>query len=538
MAHLKQRLQRLLNWHVILLGLLTLSAIGILGIIAAGGFEIYVSGVKIRILNIRYPFRFFLGLFLLTVFLQRRKSSHIIQTIERLLTYRSVKIGLLLLAVSIFTWIKLSQHYTFRTGTFDLSMYDYALSNTLKGKFMYTPWLGRSYFSEHFAPILLLLLPFYWVYDRATTLVIVQALVTVLAVIPLYKLAIAKLARPLAACCIVLVYLNYRYVVHGFMFDFHMEIFEPLWVFCVFVFLSRNASVPYFCTLVLALMCKEDMPIYMFFLGAYACVREMKWKLGIPTMLLSLLWALLAWKVVIPMSYPDGARTSHFLERWGQYGQTYAQIFWNLLTHPADLFGGHFLNRLKGLLSRLGYLPLADPLALGLALPPLLLNTTSSLDLQKNLQLHYALPVIPFVFIALVSGINNLCKLFPRKSHLLMNILCLYLLAANVALLTAYPITPHDRKGHQLIAALPEKTTISAQTTIIPHLPKTQQIYLLPDNQASEYVFFDTQRFKWPMSAEEYDKTLQNMLQHPHYALITKEEGFYLFKKTSNQEQP
>lgn len=518
--------------------LLILIAMSILGILVTGGGEIQIAGVKINIYSIKYPFRVFLGLFALTVFLQKGTSSHLLRTIERLLTDRSVKIGLLLLALSIFIWIKFSQHYTFRTGAFDLSMYDYALSNTLKGNFMYTPWLGRSYFSEHFAPILLLLLPFYWVHDRATTLVVIQALVTVLAAIPLYKLAIAKLTRPLAACCIVIVYLNYRYVVHGFMFDFHMEIFEPLWVFCVFVFLSRSASVPYFCTLVLALMCKEDMPIYMFFLGVYACVREKKWKLGVPTMLLSLLWALLAWKVFIPMSYPDGARTSHFLERWGQYGQTYAQILGNLLTHPGELFGGLFLNRLKGLLSRLGYLPLADPLALGLALPPLLLNTTSSFDLQKHLQVHYALPVIPFVFIALVSGINNLCKLFPRKSHLIMNILCLYLLAANVAHLTAYPITAHDRKGHQLIAALPEKTTISAQTTIIPHLPKTQQIYLLPENPGSEYVFFDTQRFKWPMSDEEYDKTLQSMLHHPNYTLIAQEEGFYLFKKTSNQEQP
>jgi uncharacterized membrane protein len=197
------------------------------------------------------------------VFLQKGTSSHLLRTIERLLTDRTVKIGLFLLALSIFIWIKFSQHYTFRTGAFDLSMYDYALSNTLKGNFMYTPWLGRSYFSEHFAPILLLLLPFYWVHDRATTLVVIQALITVLAAIPLYKLAIAKLSvlLLLAALCwyIGIIAMSYRdsCLIFTWKFSYPCGCFASLYSL-------RNASVPYFCTLVLVNVLKKTAELYVF----------------------------------------------------------------------------------------------------------------------------------------------------------------------------------------------------------------------------------------------------------------------------------
>jgi uncharacterized membrane protein len=437
--------------------------------------------------------------------------------------------------MGIFVWIKLSQHYTFRTGTFDLSMYDSALSNTLKGNFMYTPWLERSYFSEHFAPILLLLLPFYLVHDSAVTLVIIHAIATVLAVLPLYHFAAEKLSHRSVAFCIVVSYLNYEYLLHGFLFDFHMEIFIPLLMFSAFWFLYRNAPVQYFITLVLLLMCKEDIPIYMFMVGGYACLRAKKWKLGIPTMLISVAWALFAWKIAIPMSYPDGVRTSHFLGRWAHYGQTYTQVAWGLFTHPTEIFGELFWKNSMHLVSPLGFLPLADPVAFFLSLPPLLLNITSNFDIQKNLYAHYALPLLPFLFIALIGGINNLCKTFPQQRHLIAGVACCYLLIANIDQLEAFPITPHDYKGHQVINMLPDGISISAQTSLIPHLRRSHQVYLLPENPDCEYVFFDTERFTWPMSDEEYAAILQRVKDNQQYTLIFHEEGFYLFRRRADK---
>ena len=50
----------------------------------------------------------------------------------------------------------------------------------------------------------------------------------------------------------------------------------------------------YFLFPILALACKEDVPLYMFGLGVYACLVEKKKKLGLATMAICIIWALVA----------------------------------------------------------------------------------------------------------------------------------------------------------------------------------------------------------------------------------------------------
>jgi outer membrane biogenesis lipoprotein LolB len=61
-------------------------------------------------------------------------------------------------------------------------------------------------------------------------------------------------------------------------------------------------------------------------------------------------------------------------------------------------------------------------------------------------------------------------------------------------------------------------------------------LYLLPETPDPDYVFFDTQRFKWPMSDEEYNIILQSFLNNANYILLSDKEGFYLFKKKTGYE--
>ena len=502
-----------------------------LAIMISGGFEWQISTLKVRMHSLRNPFRVFLLFVILKIWSERKaKQPGILEQIEALLANRYGRGALMAVACLLFVWIKLSQHYTFRTGAFDLAMYDSALSNTLKGRFMYTPWLGRSYFSEHFAPILLLLLPFYLIYDNPIVLMIVQAVAVVLAVFPLYKLAKEYFAASLIPLCLVVVYLNYRYVLRGFMFDFHHEIFEPFLVFSVFLYLRQQATTKYFLFLILALACKEDMPIYMAMLGGYACLVEKKRRLGIATIVITIVWAVVAWKIIIPLSFPDGVQPSRFLVRWSQYGQTYTQIAWNLLMHPSELCGTALKNA-RELLAPLGFVPVASPGTLLLALPPLLLNSTSAFDLQMNLQAHYALPIVPFLFIALLIGLHHLCAWFPRQRQALLTVVSVYLLVMNVSSLKAFPITNHDLVGHRLLKTLPDGVTIAAQTSFVPHLRRSQHIRLLPYDLTTDYVLFDTQRFIWPMTAKEYQATLRQFLENGQYQLVIREEGFYLFRK-------
>ena len=73
------------------------------------------------------------------------------------------------LVIAFFLWfsaLRLLQHYSFRTNAFDLSIFDYGLYYTLKGRFLWTPFLGVDHLlADHFSPALLALVPLYLLHD-------------------------------------------------------------------------------------------------------------------------------------------------------------------------------------------------------------------------------------------------------------------------------------------------------------------------------------------------------------------------------------
>ena len=521
--------------------LLIINIILIFTIIISGGFQISLGTITIQAHGIRNPFHALVVLIILKIWFERKqKNVGIIEYTRRLLEKKYGFWAIISIFLLMAIWIKLSQHYTFHTGAYDLAMYDSALSNTLKGNFMYTPWLGRSYFSEHCAPILLGILPLYVIHDGAGVLMIVQAMALVTSLIPLYHIARDTFKDVLFSFGIILAYLNYRYLLNGFMFDFHHEIFEPVLIFSLFFYLRRNRQIPYFIFLVLALACKEDMPMYLFVFGIYACVIEKKWRFGLPTMLISLIWAIVAIKIIIPYSFPDGVQPSRFLGRWSQYGQTYGDVAWGVLSDPSAILGKRFFKNVWKLFSPLGFLPLANLGVSVLAVPPLLLNSTSNFDMQQSLSVHYALPILPFLFIALIGGMKNIFNTFPQRQKWLMALFSLYLLIMNVKFyllfFESFAIAPHDVIGHRLLTYIPENVTIAAQTSIIPHLHRSLQVSMLPDYKESQYIFFDTKRSRWPMSSNDYNRLLENFIADEHYTLLSQEQGFYLFKRKDDAQ--
>ena len=65
----------------------------------------------------------------------------------------------LILWTGLSLWRALIAHFSLATNAYDLSVFDYALWSSLRGEIGFVPFLGHSIFSEHFMPILFLLLP-------------------------------------------------------------------------------------------------------------------------------------------------------------------------------------------------------------------------------------------------------------------------------------------------------------------------------------------------------------------------------------------
>ena len=135
-----------------------------------------------------------------------------------------------------FVVLRIIQHLTLNTNGQDLSLFDYAIANTVDGRLMQTIFRNPHLFGHHFSPILLLLVPLYWVHDGPMTLLLFQVAVVGCSAIPFYFIALWKLNDGRAALLLTAVYLLYRRLTIGLMYDFHMEMMEPLFIFSAFFF--------------------------------------------------------------------------------------------------------------------------------------------------------------------------------------------------------------------------------------------------------------------------------------------------------------
>lgn len=405
-------------------------------------------------------------------------------------------------------------------------MFDYAIFNTLKGNFMYTPMLGRSFFSEYFSPLLLFIIPVYYLYASPIVLLISQALVTALSGYYIYKLAALEIKNNLIPILIMIAYLGNKSLMEGFWFDFHIEMFEPLFIIGVFYFYKIRRRFWYWFFLMFAIMCKEDVAIYTFVLGLYILIFERGVKTGIQTCIVSLMWALLAWKIIIPISYPEARHLSHFLSRWSAFGNTYTEIAINIIKRPWFILSKLFSKPSVELFYSVLFLPLLSPTRFIMIIPPLLLNLTSNFEMQTNLTLHYSVPIIPFLWIASIYGLK---KVHNKSLSIFMAFLVCII---NFGHYKFYRIDSHVFTGYKIIKIIPDEVPISVQSCFAPHISYRKGIWIFPKVENAEYILINTGRSCWPLySKGEFYKELKKYLYSNQWEILVDEDGYKLLKK-------
>lgn len=181
----------------------------------------------------------------------------------------------LMLYMTIFAHLTILKHYAFKTRAWDLGIFTQSLWTTLNAnRFLYHTceiFLNPtgSFFGVHFSPILFLVLPFYWLAQTPETLLLLQSFVIALAAVPLYRLARAKAGSRCAGLTFSLAYLLYPGIHAVNWYDFHVQAFLPLFLFCVIYYATKKNWPRYFLFMLLSLMCDEHAAIITIFVGIY-----------------------------------------------------------------------------------------------------------------------------------------------------------------------------------------------------------------------------------------------------------------------------
>ena len=317
----------------------------------------------------------------------------------------------MLLFVLAYGWLAVTRHQRFNSTGFDLAINEQILWNTLNGRFFASSLEVNNSFADHFRPFLLAVLPFYALFQRPETLLIWQTAVLASAAVPIYLLAIVKLQDKVIALLLALMYLLYPAVGFIARFDFHIEVVAIPAFVAAFLAMDRKrwAWATFF--LIIPLLAKENMGLTVAMFGLYAIIllRNYRWGLawiilGIFTFAATTFWLLPAIR---------GGALDAF-DRYGWLGNSPIGMLAGLITKPG-LVWQHIVTPdrmayLVQLFLPIGFLALLGLPELFLALPGFATNLLADHFCQPTIYCQYAVPIVPFIFIATIVGLFRLKK--------------------------------------------------------------------------------------------------------------------------------
>ncbi len=490
-----------------------------------------------------------------------RKRSQIQRYLTIFLEARGGGAAVILLFIGyclLFSYLSIAQHESLQTHGLDLGFPDQVVWNTAHGRpFAYSiSPRATNFLGEHFSPILALLVPLYWIWPDVRALLIVQTVVIALGVFPVFWLAKERLKNDLAGLSFSAAFLLFPALEAANMFDFHAETLAPSFLLFAFYYLEKQRHKTFLLFALLAMACKEEISLLISMMGLYLIFVKREWKVGSLAVVGGLAWFLAAVSIVIPHFNIQGR--SHALSYYAYLGEGPLEIAITTVTNPLLILRTVLtpakVRYILDLLLPVGFTSLFSPQTLFLLLPSLAINLLSTYPPMSVLEkFHYAGPLVPFVVISSIYGVEFLA----RKATLLHldGQKALHLLSGAIFLTSllyhryhgftplarhfqAPVVTARDRLAHELIASIPPEAAVSAQSNLVPHLSHREAIYLFPDPQTAkaEYVILDMQGEKYPLDADEYERALNVFLSSPRHDLVSEIQGFLFFQSSDEAD--
>lgn len=267
--------------------------------------------------------------------------------------------------------------------------------------------------------------------------------------------------------------------------------------------------------------------------------------------------------------------------RYAYLGNGPLQIIRNILLHPRSLLNQHVLDPshrqyLNLLLAPAAFLPLLAPWVLVLAVPSIALNLFSSDPGQYTGLFQYNAEIVPVLIFATIEaiilitwlvqwGIKRLSELSKKAEPaenepavapagqlsrwnwtrpvllgVLTGLLLLNIILINGTLGTLpysqgfqWPeTTPHTVLAQRFIDMIPPTASVSAQSSLVPHISQRSNIYLFPyaDDRA-DYIFLDVTGYTYPYLSYPYNVEVKKLLLSGKYGVVAAQDGYLLLKR-------
>jgi uncharacterized membrane protein len=414
-------------------------------------------------------------------------------------------------------------YFSFHIFTWDLGIFNQAFWNTLHGRFLYytaEPFFSSTgcFFAAHFSPTILTALPFYAIYPRAETLLVISTFIVAIGAFPAYEIANYLVRNEKIAAILGIFYLLYPPLQGVTLSGFSPEPFAATLFLFIVLYLIKSDFKKLALCVALGLLTHEAAAPVIAFIALYGLLyhRSIKSK-GFQASIVILAFCIPYFFFAQQMRLFFGWTGSPSLwHEWSLIGATGpVDIPFKLFTNPIGAWtaltydGTTKLFFVIMLLLPTSFLALLGLQGLIPAIPFLSAGLFSSYPLYYSLEGHYTAFIAPFVFVALVHGIVRLQPKFklkdpaPRMLKLTGFIILTCLLSLFIILPTSYSSLQafnisevHDNTVYSFIMRIPSNASVLTQSNIFPHLSNRPDAYTIPP----------------PTWSKEYERAAKKML--------------------------
>lgn len=402
--------------------------------------------------------------------------------------------GTLLWGVLFAVGALLEQHF-FLLRRYDLGNFTQAIWSTAHGHVLRVTEVGGEQVSRlgiHVDPIILGLVPFWWIWPSPNLLLVVQVMALAAGAIPLYWLGRKHLQSPGDAALISAAYLISPALTWNALHEFDaVALAVPLLMACIW-FLDEERLWAFAGAAALAVLCQEQIGVIVACLGAVYGWRTRRWAPAATIVVLGLSVTLVDLRVVLP-HFSDG---SPYASRFSGVGGSAGGVLTTSVAHPSAI-----VHRLVNAAHLFGLVVLFVPVlalcfrsAIMLAAAPQLAFVLLSArlgDIAPSSQ--NILPILPFVFAGTVYALRPRSE-FPkwRAGHVLVaSIACAAFFGPfNPLLLPS--ISPHHAAAERrAVALVPSRAAVSATNFLGAHLAARRYLYEFPIIRKATWIVLD-----------------------------------------------
>jgi len=221
-------------------------------------------------------------------------------------------------------------------------------------------------------------------------------------------------------------------------------------------------------------------------------------------------------------------------DRYGYLGNSYIEMILYILSHPLEMCKALFNKPLLLFFLSFALLPLLYLKLTIFGLPSLFINLLSKGESQSNLALYYTMSAIPFFLISTLYALKKFNQKWRRGLVLFFLIISMTSYRTNGCMIPSR----NDITAHNLFASFYTDDQISAQSNIVPHLPRYTNISIYPErNKKTGYIMLKLTGFNGILNKtrKEYYSEILNIIENQGFIAEEYLFPYVILKKEINQ---